>query len=182
MINTKNKKLILIGEQHGTKEIPEFLINYFSNLNEDINICLEIPKNFQDNINDFFKTDDTGLRTLEYLNFVKQIKKLNIKMFCIVADYKKITKNQNKGEKIMRDNILKVMKNNKKTFVILGNIHACKKKVFNIDTVGFLLNKKLKNDLMSINVIDSKIDCPTEGFDKIIFIDSIKLNRRQNGK
>lgn len=183
MINTKNKKLILIGEQHGTKEIPEFLTDYFSNLKEEINLCLEIPKDFQNNLSDFFKINDgTGLCTLEYLNFVKQMQKLKIKMFCIVADYKKIIKNQNKGEKIMADNILEVMKNNKKTFVILGNVHACKKKVFNIETIGFLLNKKLKNDLMSINILDSKTDCPKDGFDKIIFIDSIKLNRRQNEK
>ena len=82
----------------------------------------------------------------------------------------------------MRDNILKVIENGKKTFVILGNAHACKKKFFNINTVGFLLNKKIKNGLMSINILDSKTDCPTNGFDKTIFIDSIKLNRRQNGK
>ena len=74
------------------------------------------------------------------------------------------------------------MKNGKKTFVILGNVHACKNKSFNIATVGFLLNKKLQKDLMSINIVDSGTDCPADGFDETIFIDSIKYNGGKNGK
>lgn len=177
MIDTKNKKLILIGEQHGIKEIPKFLINYFSELNEDINICLEIPKNFQDKIEDFFKIkNNTGLCNNNYLKFILKIKKLNFEIFCIDFNYQKVIKNQNEAEKIMKDNILEVMQNGKKTFVILGNVHAYKKKIFNIDTVGFLINSQLKFNLMSINIINSKTNCPTDGFDKTISLNSIKYN------
>ncbi|MCK5149515.1 hypothetical protein KAJ87_01150 [Candidatus Pacearchaeota archaeon] len=149
----KNKDLILFGEEHGTKEIPEFLFKFFSELakEEEFDVCLEIPKEFQNNIKDFFKQNEGGLNTKGYLNLVNELQKLNIKIFCIdSSDYS----SQNKREKEMAENILEVF--NKKTFVITGNIHACIKKFLmceiNIIPTGFYLSEKLKDKLVSIDL------------------------------
>ena len=51
----KNKKLILFGEIHGTKEIPELLSTFFNDVakNESFNLCLEIPDEFQEQLNSY---------------------------------------------------------------------------------------------------------------------------------
>ena len=148
-----NKKLTLFGEEHGNKEIPKFLLKFFSKLakEENFDVCLEIPKEFQNNIESFFKQDEGGLNTKEYFNLVKKLQELNIKIFCIdSSDYF----SQNKREKTMADNIIKIL--NKKTFVIMGNVHAYTKKLsingVNITPAGFYLFEMLKNKMVSINL------------------------------
>ena len=56
MDKIKDKNLVIFGEIHGTKEIPELLSEFFSEIakEEDFDVCLEIPMEFQDNIKDFF--------------------------------------------------------------------------------------------------------------------------------
>ena len=51
----EGKKLILIGELHGTKEIPEIISEFFSKfaIGKDFNLCLEIPSIEQANLNKF---------------------------------------------------------------------------------------------------------------------------------
>jgi len=164
----KNKSLILFGETHGTKEIPELLSQFFTEIakEEDFNICLEIPGEFQENIEDFFKIKNDSRNSLEYFELIKNIKKLNkkynrqIKIFCIdinsnfkIENEKNI---QNKREEIMAENIMKILGNNKKTFSILGNIHASKKIILisktRIVPTGFILFNKLKNRMFNVNI------------------------------
>src|SRR3989344_7858827 len=147
----KNKKLVVFGEIHGTKEIPEMLSQFFSELakEEDFDICLEIPTEFQNNIKGFFNIceknikNSDGRNSLEYFRLIQNLKKLNekhnrnIKIFCIdmglniLLDNKKNL--QNIREEIIAKNILKSL-SNKKTFAILGNVHASKK-IINFPTI-----------------------------------------------
>jgi len=171
----KNRELILFGEIHGTKEIPEFLSKFFSEIakEEDFNVCLEIPSEFQKNVDSFFKFNKEkhgdGRNSLEYLRLIQNLKNLNkkygrdIKIFCIdmgsgihVWDEKDI---QNFREKIMEKNILKYLRD-KKTFVIMGDIHASKKPILfgklKINPVGSRLANKLKDKIYSIRIAPTR--------------------------
>jgi len=152
----KDKKLILFGEIHGTKEIPELLLNLFSDLakTEDFNLGLEIPNEFQnvepDKILSSSKEIGTsGLISGEYIKLIKGIPK-NIKLFFIAPNS---IKNQEEMEKEIADNLLKLV-DGKRTFVILGNIHASKNRItmgnFDIVPAGFLIHQKLKDKMFSI--------------------------------
>lgn len=171
----KDRQLILFGEIHGTKEIPEFLSKFFSEIakEEDFNVCLEIPSEFQKNVESFFKFNKEkhgdGRNSSEYLGLIQNLKNLNkkygrdIKIFCIdigsgihVRDEKNI---QNFREKIMAKNILKCLKD-KKTFVIMGDIHAFKKPILfgklKINPVGSILFNKIKNKMYNIRIMPTK--------------------------
>lgn len=152
----KDKKLILFGEIHGTKEIPELLLNLFNDLAKDevFNLCLEIPEEFQnvdiDKILPLAKeTGTSGLISEEYINLIKKINK-KIKIFFIVPNS---IKTQEEMEKGIADNILRLF-NGKRTLVVLGSIHASKNKItignLNITPAGFLIHQKLKGEMYSI--------------------------------
>ena len=151
-----DKKLILFGEIHGTKEIPELLLNLFSYLakEEDFNLCLELSEEFQNiKLDDILplakKIGTTGLISEEYIKLIKEMPK-NIKIFFIVPNR---IKNQEEMEKGVANNILKLV-GDKRTFVILGNIHASKNKIemgtLEIVPAGFLIYQKLKEKMFSI--------------------------------
>ena len=85
----KGKKLVLFGETHGTKEIPELLLNLFRDLakRENFNLGLEISNEFQnlepDKILSSSKEIGTGgLISEEYIKLIKEMPK-NIKLFFI---------------------------------------------------------------------------------------------------
>ncbi len=148
--------MILFGEIHGTKEIPELLSNLFNDLakDEDFNLCLEIPEEFQNVELDKIlslarKAGTSGLISEEYIKLIREMPK-NIKVFFIAPN---LIKNQEEMEKRIRDNILKLI-NNKRTFVILGNIHASKNKItigdLNLVPAGFLIYQKLNDKMCSI--------------------------------
>ena len=152
----KGKKLVLFGEIHGTKEIPELLLNLFSDLakNEDFNLGLEISNEFQnvepDKILSLAKeTGTSGLISGEYIKLIKELPK-NINLFFIAPNS---IKNQEEMEKEIADNILKLA-DGKRTFVILGNIHASKNKIemgnLKIVPAGFLIHQKLKDEMCSV--------------------------------
>lgn len=164
----KDKKIIIFGEIHGTKEIPKILSQFFFKLakQENFNVCLEIPSDFQNNIEDFFKNKefDDGRNSLEYFNLIQSLNNINkeydknIKIFYIdVLLYEKIS--QNEREKIMAENIIKSLED-KKVFVILGNVHASKIPIkfqdINIITTGTRLYKKLNGEMFSINFVSKK--------------------------
>jgi uncharacterized iron-regulated protein len=175
------KKIILIGELHGTKEIPELLTNFFSEYikNNDFDICLELSSSEQGKIDEFLKCGDEkiikgifcgaiendGRRTMEYLELVKAIYKINKKysknarIICIdVSDDFESDDLQNEREKVMARNILASLA--RKTFAILGNIHASKEIIsisaIKIIPAGWYISKKLKKGLVSINLIPKK--------------------------
>src|SRR3989338_9147352 len=162
----KDKKLILFGEIHGTKEIPELLLNLFSDLakTEDFNLGLEIPNEFQnvepDKILSSSKEIGTsGLISGEYIKLIKGIPK-NIKLFFIAPNS---IKNQEEMEKEIADNILKLV-DDKRTFVILGDIHASKNKIefgnLEIVPAGFLIYQRLKDKMCSILLKSKSGECP----------------------
>ncbi|MEK7198200.1 MAG: hypothetical protein AAB648_01920 [Patescibacteria group bacterium] len=152
----KNKRIILFGEIHGTKEIPIMLSNFFKYLAkyEDFNLCLELSKEFQDiKLEDILplakKIGTSGLISGEYIELIKEMPG-NVKVFFIAPN---TIKNQEEMEKGLAENILKLT-NGKRTFAILGNIHASKNKItlenLNITSAGFLIKQKIKNKMYSV--------------------------------
>ncbi len=152
----KDKKIILFGELHGTKEIPWILSKFLKDLakNEDFNLCLELPEEFQNTKLDELlilakKEDTSGLISEEYIDLIKELPK-NVKLFFIVPN---LIKNQEEMEIGIADNILKLT-NGKRTFAILGSIHASKSKIImgkiTISPAGFLIHQKLKDKMYSI--------------------------------
>ncbi len=180
----KDKELILLGEIHGTKEIPNFISKLFSEIliNEDFNVCMEIPVSYKENIEDFFKKgkeDSDGRNSVEYLNLIKNLQSLkkhhnrNIQIFYIDSE----DSEQNEREKGMAENILKNL-HGKKTFVIMGNIHTSKKPILFNDLViyptGFILNEKLNGKIFCIKIAPSKGKFYNFG------IKDISLNKKDN--
>ena len=152
----KNKKIILFGEIHGTKEIPIMLSNFFKYLAkyEDFNLCLELSEEFQDiKLEDILplakKIGTSGLISGEYIELIKEMPG-NVKVFFIVPN---TIKNQGEMEKGLAENILKLI-NGKRTFAILGNIHASKNRItlrnLDITPAGFLIKQKIKNKMYSV--------------------------------
>jgi len=160
----EDKELIIFGEIHGTKEIPEKISEFFSEYvkENDFDICFEFPEEFQGRIEDFFKEPNPdGRNSLEYFNLIQNIKKLNAKynreinLFCIDPN----AENQEKKEEEVAENILKNL-SNKKTFAILGEIHASKNPIsfgeLKIITAGSILLDKLKDKMFSLRLISTK--------------------------
>jgi hypothetical protein len=169
----KERQLILFGEIHGTKEIPELLSKFLEDIsiNESFNLCLEIPDEFQEQINSYMNSGDYGIlknilffsieyctdgrNSLEYINLIKTVYKINskhnknIKIFCV---FPSLAKNQEEVEKGIANKILEIINN--KTFAIMGDIHASKKEINfpqqKIVPAGFLIYKKLKDKMGSI--------------------------------
>ena len=176
----KSKKIVLLGELHGTKEIPELITTFFNNYlkENNCNICLEIPSDEQKSIDEFLKTGDEkyiydmdffkhqtnsdGRNSKEYFDLITNIynlkknKKNKTNIFCIdvsIIDYTKDIQQQR--EIGIAKNIIKIMNNNK-TFVILGNMHIVKQKVtigsISFLPVGYYLFEKYGNRVVSINL------------------------------
>jgi len=153
---TKGKKLVLFGEIHGTKEIPKLLLDLFLDLakKEDFNLGLEISDEFQNLEPDKILSSSneigtSGLISEEYIELIKKMPK-NIRIFFIAPNS---IKNQEEMEKEIADNILKLV-NNKRTFIILGSIHASKNRItmgdFNITPAGFLIHQKIGDRMSSV--------------------------------
>src|SRR3989344_5102157 len=145
------KKVILFGEIHGTKEIPNLLSDFFSDLSkrESFNVCFEIPSNQDDFFTD--KNQRDGRNSLEYFNLINKLKELrNVKIHFVDINDAKDIKNR---DKIIADNVLKALDKNK-TFAVLGNIHASKNKIIigslNIIPAGFLIYQRLKGEMCSV--------------------------------
>ena len=175
----KDKRLILFGELHGTNEIPINLSKFFSEFakTEDFNVCLEIPEEFQKQIEEFMRGDNIeilekirffgegnnsdGRGSIEYLDLIKNLYLLNkkynrnIKIFFVDSN----GTTQNERENRIAENILKHIEN-KKIFAILGEIHASKNQLLmaglNITPAGFILFNKLKEKMFSIRIAPIK--------------------------
>jgi len=175
---SNKKKVIVIGEIHGTKEIPELLTAFFSTHARDneFDICLELSSCEQTNMDRFLssgdeqplmsmflqKSEHDGRRTREYLELIRTIRLLNltydkhIKIRCIDVDDEFVSADvQNDRERIMATNILNRIE--KKTFVIIGNIHASKKDIYfaenKIVPTGKYIYEQLKDEMIAINLI-----------------------------
>ena len=175
----KGKEIVLIGELHGTKEIPELITSFFNNYlkENNCNICLEIPSDEQSNIDEFLKTGDQkyiyemeffkskpsdGRNSKEYFDLINNIYKLNekhkinSKIWCV--DLSRVPKGniQQQREIGIAENIFKVVNNKEKTFVILGNMHIVKQKVtigsISFLPVGYYLFEIYKNKMVNVNL------------------------------
>ena len=149
----KDKKVILLGELHGTKEIPQVILDFLKSLDEEFNLLMEIPDEFQKNIEEFYKEPSPdGRNSKEYLDLIKT---LNKKLYCIDS----FAKNQEEKEENLAKNILD-LSNEKKTIAILGEIHASKEKINfgeqEIIPTGNILKEKLKGDLLCVRIKPSK--------------------------
>ncbi len=195
----RNKTIIIFGELHGTKEIPEMLSRFFSEVakEEDFNLCLEFPQEFQDQISSYINNGDynilknisffskkncsDGRNSLEYINLIKNVHEINlkynrnIKIFCVDPS----AKNQEEKEKGLAENITKKV-SDKKTFVILGSVHASKKEVnfgdITIIPAGLLIFNKLKEKMLNVRIyqknekLSKEEELFNEGFDHILEI------------
>jgi len=164
------KKVILFGEIHGTKEIPNLLSDFFSDLSkrESFNVCFEIPSNQDDFFTD--KNQRDGRNSLEYFNLINKLKELrNVKIHFVDINDAKDIKNR---DKIIADNVLKALDKNK-TFAVLGNIHASKNKIkigsLNIIPAGFLIYQRLKGEMCSVLLKPKNGEFFNNGLKKITY-------------
>jgi len=94
--------IILLGEIHGTKEIPLFL--------------LKIPFEYEDNIKTYFEEEkkNGGLSSLEYLSLINELKNIGVRVFFIDG----YAKNQQEKEDIIAKNVLNRKEKNTKSMVL----------------------------------------------------------------
>jgi uncharacterized iron-regulated protein len=137
-----NKKLILIGEAHGTNEMPEYTFKIIQQLsrNGELALGLEFPISTQDAIDAYLKSgDEKILASLDFfkdssyhsgrgskamIEFLKNVRSLPaIKVFCF--DIPDNSSNPAR-DTLMAENILKYMKSNPHRMVLTysGNIHS----------------------------------------------------------
>lgn len=174
-LKIKNKQIILFGEMHGTKEIPEMLTSFFVDLSkkEDFNIALEVPLEFQKEIDSFLDIGEInilkkmsffskeecsdGRNSLEYIRLMQKIHEINlsrdkkIKIFCIDP----AASNQDEKERGLAHKVFELSEENK-LFAIIGDIHASKK-ILHMDGVkitpsGYLLFDKVREKMISIRL------------------------------
>lgn len=82
MIKIKDKKLVIFGEIHGTKEIPELLSEFFNEMvnEEDFNVCFEIPEDYKNNIRKYFEEEPSdGKNSKEYFELIQNLRSLSKK-------------------------------------------------------------------------------------------------------
>ena len=215
-LDVSNFDVILFGEVHGTKEIPNYIFSYISDCikNFNLDIGLELSSSYQDKVDLFLECGDEnilakifltseaddGRKTEDYFLFIKKIRQLNIdlkkkiRVICLdVSDDFKSDDFQNNREKIIANNIL--LNNRGKLCAVLGNIHASRKEInfsnLKINPVGSILSKKLKDKLLTINIVPKKgkfynfsikeveeiILSPPELYDIIYIIDEVTPSR-----
>lgn len=174
LYNQTNSKLFLIGESHGSKEMPKAFISILNEtlaLNKHINLFLEFPSDMQELLNDyvqnkvsykeFLKTKfyshpknlydgRTSKDMFNIINFAKENKD-KISTYFVVGGN---TSSSDEYERAMCENIYKRYDENKLNFYYTGSIHAITKIVPNI----FLSNIFEKNNYLPCGIhIKNKI-------------------------
>ncbi len=177
----KKEQVIVFGEVHGTKETPEMLTHALSKLAEygGFNLCLEIPKEFEKQPEKFFAQSlGDGRNSLEYLRLVHQLGSYEgVRIFFVEEDTGKGTKDEN-----LANRVADIVACGGKTVIILGNMHARKKPLkfgsTEIIPAGYLLEKRLKKEVMSIALVPSRGMYYNHGIKKIT---EISLPEHANG-
>jgi len=168
------KELLLLGEVHGTKEIPKLTFDIIKKLNNNVNfIFLEIPKDQQifldkyTNSKDekdllsipFFNTSNKdGRDSKDILFLIKKVIHLSSKIKIKFIDPNVI---ENR-DYLMYKKIKELLKSqeNKLSIFLTGNVHASKKNLIINDkqilTCGNYLHKWLKDKLISVNFSANK--------------------------
>ena len=135
------KKIILLGENHGTKEVPEYtkqLINELAQ-NSRVILGLEFPMEAQAAIDDFVSTGDyqalkkmrfftdsqqhSGRASKAMIEFINDLRRnKNITFFCYDVPMDYSGKNRDTE---MAKNILEKLNTNRNLFITLtGNLHS----------------------------------------------------------
>lgn len=134
-----NKKVIVVGEMHGTNEVPRFVLQLIKQLkqaNKKLIVGLEINSNYQKDLDEFLKSGDfEKLIKIDYFKthdgrtseavgeLIKGIRKLkNVKVICFdVVSGQQIEMNK-------RDSLMAINLNNGykegQLIVLTGNLHA----------------------------------------------------------
>lgn len=165
------KKVIVVGEMHGTAEVPQFvlrLVKMLKEKNKPLTVGLEISNDLQRDIDKFMKTGDFGkLLELDYFkvpdgrtsiamgNLMKALQKMKgIKIVCFDVDSKSnfVAK---KRDSLMGINLATRYRNDK-MIMLTGNLHANLKEGywkpgFKSAVYHFQKIKKFGTDLISLN-------------------------------
>ena len=166
-------RLILLGELHGTKEIPEIVKQIIINLGDKLGLVfLEIPEDQQKYINQYIMSKDEkdlfnipffrnptkdGRDSKENLLLIKCILEPINKIKIIFVDPNKIKDR----EYLMYRNIKEKLKSQSNLSIFLtGNVHASKEEITinekRISTCGYYLKKWLGKNLISVNFVANK--------------------------
>jgi hypothetical protein len=165
-----DKKIIVVGEMHGTTEVPLFVLQLVRQLQKDQNkltVGLEIPINHQGDIDEFMKTGDFNkLLKLDYFKYpdgrtsvamgqltkgLRDIKGLRVICFDIDTSL---------GPVVNRDSLMGVNLSKSYTsgqmVLLTGNLHANLKDGYwrpNFKSAIFHFNriKKFDDKLVSLN-------------------------------
>jgi hypothetical protein len=165
-----DKKVIVVGEMHGTTEVPLFVLQLVRQLKEkgkSLTVGLEIESNYQKDINAFLKRGDFNkLLKLDYFKFpdgrtslamgelikgLREIKGIRVVCFDIASGL---------GTGVNRDSLMGVnlSKNydNGKMIILTGNLHANLKEGYwrpNFKSAVYHFNKRenFGDKLISLN-------------------------------
>ncbi len=169
IISLEKHKLIVLGEIHGTREIPQTIIKIIKNLKKDLNfVFVEIPKDQQIYIEDFVKSENK--KVLDSMPFFKSSNKdgrdskENLDLIFYIL--------KNTKAKILcidpisgEDRELLLYEEIKRNFnpvgdlgiFITGNFHANKNKVIingnELKPCAYYLNLWLKDQLVNVNIL-----------------------------
>jgi len=180
-------KLILLGEIHGTKEIPYEIKKIITSLTHHNlkKVFFEAPIEEQKYLDDFIKTgsisslnnipsfkykeNSDGRNSKEYLDLIEYLRsKKTVKIFFVDS----IKGDLNKRDLNIYKNIKKLIsKDEGLSIFITGNIHAYTEiinlKDIKMKTTGYYLKKDLKDKLASVNFIPANGNFYNLGLKKI---------------
>lgn len=165
-----NKKVIVVGEMHGTAEVPLFVLQLTKKLTKNQNkltVALEIPSNYQKDINEFMKNGDfERLKRIDYFKYpdgrtsvamgqlIKGLRELkSVGVICFDID-------TNSSSAVNRDSLMgmNLSKSYKdgKIVILTGNLHANLKEGywrpnFKSATFYFKNNEKFHDQLISLD-------------------------------
>ena len=138
----ESKKIIFVGEMHGTTEVPQFvgeLISSWRSTGKRITFGIEMPKEYQGDVDEYQRTGDfeklmkiphfkvpDGRGSVAMGELIKKIRKMeDVKIVC----FDEANVSGNKRDSLMAVNLLSHVTNGSMV-VLTGNIHAHPKEGF----------------------------------------------------
>src|SRR3989344_1638796 len=142
----KGYQIILLGEIHGTKEIPDLIKEIIMRLKKEI-VLLEIPENYTNAIERFCKENKDGRGSKEILELIQYLKERKIVVKFIESDQEA---NKDKG---MFKNTIKHLKG--KSIILCGNIHSSyvPLPLFKNPTFAGYMKENLQDKLVNVNLL-----------------------------
>jgi hypothetical protein len=164
----KSKQVIVVGEMHGTEEVPKFFLQLvkMAGKPKSLQVALEINKDLQKDIDEFMRTGDfSALLKLDYFkwpdgrsseamgNLLRELRAMKIKVVCF--DIESTIQTVVNRDSMMAANLAASF-NNGKLLVLTGNLHANLEEGFwrpNFKSAVLRLKqlKNLEGKLISLN-------------------------------